>query len=47
LKTKRKATTIIEGYEGDEDFKILAKEIKTKLSGGFAKMILLSFKGLP
>jgi translation initiation factor 1 len=28
-KRKGKATTIIEGYEGtDEDFKILAKEIK-------------------
>jgi translation initiation factor 1 len=27
---KGKTTTIIEGYEGsDEDFKILAKEIKT------------------
>ncbi len=34
-KRKGKATTIIEGYEGsDEDFKVLAKEIKTKLSGG-------------
>ncbi|TDE03802.1 translation initiation factor [Flavobacterium hiemivividum] len=34
-KRKGKATTIIEGYEGtDEDFKILAKEIKTKLSVG-------------
>nr|WP_315155082.1 translation initiation factor [uncultured Flavobacterium sp.] len=32
---KGKATTIIEGYDGtDEDFKILAKEIKTKLSVG-------------
>ena len=32
---KGKATTIIEGYEGsDEDFKILAKELKTKLSVG-------------
>lgn len=32
---KGKATTIIEGYEGaEEDFKILAKEIKTKLSVG-------------
>lgn len=32
---KGKPTTIIEGYEGtDEDFKILAKEIKTKLSVG-------------
>jgi translation initiation factor 1 len=32
---KCKATTIIESYEGsDEDFKILAKEIKTKLSVG-------------
>jgi translation initiation factor 1 len=30
---KRKVTTVIEGYEGsDADFKILAKEIKTKLS---------------
>jgi translation initiation factor 1 len=45
-KRKGKATTIIEGYEGsDEDFKILAKEIKTKLSvGGTFKTILLSFK---
>jgi translation initiation factor 1 len=34
-KRKGKATTIIEGYEGtDQDFKILAKEIKTKLSVG-------------
>jgi translation initiation factor 1 len=34
-KRKGKAITIIEGYEGsDEDFKILAKEIKTKLSVG-------------
>ncbi|APA00498.1 translation initiation factor [Flavobacterium commune] len=34
-KRKGKVTTIIEGYEGDdEDFKILAKEIKTKLSVG-------------
>ena len=34
-KRKGKATTIIQGYEGtDEDFKILAKEIKTKLSVG-------------
>lgn len=34
-KRKGKPTTIIEGYEGDdEDFKILAKEIKTKLSIG-------------
>ncbi|SNR92612.1 translation initiation factor [Flavobacterium sp. ov086] len=34
-KRKGKATTIIEGYEGsDEDFKVLAKEIKTKLSVG-------------
>jgi translation initiation factor 1 len=34
-KRKGKATTIIEGYEGtDEDFKILAKEIKTRLSVG-------------
>lgn len=32
---KGKPTTIIEGYEGsDEDFKILAKEIKTKLNVG-------------
>jgi translation initiation factor 1 len=32
---KRKVTTVIEGYEGsDADFKILAKEIKTKLSVG-------------
>jgi translation initiation factor 1 len=34
-KRKGKATTIIEGYEGtDEDFKVLAKTIKTKLSVG-------------
>jgi translation initiation factor 1 len=34
-KRKGKATTIIEGYEGsDDDFKLLAKEIKTKLSVG-------------
>ena len=34
-KRKGKATTIIEGYEGtDADFKIPAKEIKTKLSVG-------------
>ena len=34
-KRKGKATTIIEGYEGtNEDFKTLAKEIKTKLSVG-------------
>jgi translation initiation factor 1 len=34
-KRKGKATTIIEGYQGtDEDFKILAKAIKTKLSVG-------------
>ncbi|MCG2611597.1 translation initiation factor [Flavobacterium sp. SM15] len=34
-KRKGKVNTIIEGYEGDiEDFKILAKEIKTKLSVG-------------
>ena len=32
---KGKATTIIEGYEGNtDDFKLLAKEIKTKLSVG-------------
>ena len=34
-KRKGKATTIIEGYEGsDEDFKIVARELKTKLSVG-------------
>uniref|UniRef100_UPI00404A5DC4 translation initiation factor n=1 Tax=Gelidibacter sp. TaxID=2018083 RepID=UPI00404A5DC4 len=34
-KRKGKATTIIEGYTGaTEDFKILAKEIKTLLSVG-------------
>lgn len=34
-KRKGKPTTVIEGYEGcDEDFKILAKEIKIKLSVG-------------
>lgn len=32
---KGKATTIIEGYEGsDDDFKVLAKDLKTKLSVG-------------
>ena len=34
-KRKGKPTTIIEGYTGtEEDFKILAKELKTKLSVG-------------
>lgn len=34
-KRNGKPTTIIEGYNGnDEDFKVLAKEIKTKLSVG-------------
>lgn len=34
-KRKGKATTIISGYEGeDEDFKILAKEIKSKFAVG-------------
>lgn len=34
-KRKGKPITILEGYTGaDEDFKILAKEIKTKLSVG-------------
>jgi translation initiation factor 1 len=34
-KRKGKPTTIIEGYTGaDEDFKLLAKELKTKLSVG-------------
>lgn len=34
-KRNGKPTTIIDGYNGsDEDFKILAKEIKTKLSVG-------------
>jgi translation initiation factor 1 len=34
-KRKGKVTTIIEGYEGnDDDFKVLAKTIKTKLSVG-------------
>lgn len=34
-KRKGKPTTIIEGYEGsDDDFKLLAKELKTKLSVG-------------
>jgi translation initiation factor 1 len=34
-KRKGKPQTIIEGYEGsDDDFKILAKELKTKLSVG-------------
>jgi translation initiation factor 1 len=44
-KRKGKVTTVIEGYDSDADFKILAKEIKTKLSvGGLLKMIPLSFK---
>lgn len=35
VKRKGKATTILEGYTGaTEDFKILAKEIKTKLNVG-------------
>ena len=34
-KRKGKPTTIIEGYTGsDDDFKLLAKELKTKLSVG-------------
>lgn len=34
-KRKGKPTTIIEGYSGtDDDFKLLAKELKTKLSVG-------------
>ncbi|WP_313807361.1 translation initiation factor [Flavobacterium sp.] len=34
-KRNGKVNTVIEGYEGEiEDFKILAKEIKTKLSVG-------------
>lgn len=34
-KRKGKPTTIIEGYTGtDDDFKILSKELKTKLSVG-------------
>lgn len=34
-KRKGKPTTIIEGYEGsDDDFKTLAKDLKTKLSVG-------------
>ena len=34
-KRKGKPTTIISGYEGeDEDFKLLAKEIKSKLAVG-------------
>lgn len=34
-KRKGKPTTIIEGYQGnDDDFRILAKELKTKLSVG-------------
>jgi translation initiation factor 1 len=34
-KRKGKPTTIISGYEGDdEDFKVLAKEIKSKLAVG-------------
>ena len=40
-KRKGKATTIIEGYEGsDTDFKLLAKEIKTKLSPEDAKKLI-------
>lgn len=34
-KRKGKPTTIIEGYQGtDDDFRLLAKELKTKLSVG-------------
>ncbi|MGL5111263.1 MAG: translation initiation factor [Flavobacterium sp.] len=46
-KRKGKGTTIIEGYEGtDADFKILAKEIKTKLSvGGTFKEGFLIIQG--
>lgn len=46
-KRKGKPTTIIEGYEGtDEDFKILAKEIKVKLSvGGTFKDNLIIIQG--
>jgi len=34
-KRNGKPTTVIEGYDGsDDDFKILAKELKTKLSVG-------------
>ena len=46
-KRKGKATTIIEGYEGsDEDFKVLAKEIKTKLSvGGTFKEGIIIIQG--
>ena len=37
-KRKGKPTTIISGYEGeDEDFKILAKEIKSKLAVKFIR----------
>ena len=46
-KRKGKPTTIIEGYLGtDADFKILAKEIKTKLSvGGTFKESILIIQG--
>jgi translation initiation factor 1 len=36
-KRKGKVTTVIEGLKADADFKILAKEIKTKLSVGTFK----------
>lgn len=46
-KRNGKPTTIIEGYNGnDEDFKILAKEIKTKLSvGGSFKDFTIIIQG--
>ena len=46
-KRKGKATTIIEGYEGkEEDFKVLAKELKTKLSvGGTFKDSIIIIQG--
>lgn len=46
-KRKGKPTTIIEGYDGsDEDFKVLAKEIKTLLSvGGTFKDNLIIIQG--
>ena len=43
-KRKGKPTTIIAGYEGaDEDFKILAKEIKNKLDNRFIVINILNY----
>ena len=47
-KRKGKATTIIEGYEGsDEDFKILAKEIKTSFRKSFDNRVVMPVTDAP